>query len=108
LDLSDGALDPDHDGHSNFEEFLAGTNPNSSNSVTRISEVWLSGEDVRIRFRGVAGKRYRLERKDGMGGANSNWTPVVIFKVGSSQIIDLIDSSAMRRTNAFYRVHVMN
>jgi uncharacterized repeat protein (TIGR01451 family) len=104
---SDGALDNDHDGHSNLQEFLAGTDPNSSNSLTRISEVLLSGNDVRLRFHGVAGKRYQLERSEEMNGP-STWKAIVIFKVGSSQVVDLIDSSAMRRTNSFYRVRLLN
>jgi uncharacterized repeat protein (TIGR01451 family) len=104
---SDGALDNDNDGHNNLQEFLAGTDPNSSNSLTRISQVLLSGNDVRLRFHGVAGKRYQLERCEEMNGPSA-WKPVVIFKVGSSQIVDLIDSSAMRRTNSFYRVRLLN
>jgi hypothetical protein len=104
-DPADGGLDPDHDGHTNLQEFQAGTDPNSSNSVTRISQVLISGNDVRIRFKGVTGKRYRLERS---GGMSSNWTGIVTFKVGLSQTVELIDSSAMRRTNSFYRVRLLD
>src|SRR5262249_9996032 len=103
-DPNDGALDNDHDGHSNLQEFLAGTDPNSSNSLTRISQVLISGNDLRIRFNGVTGKRYRLERSNYM---NTNWIPVVTFKVGALQTIDLIDSGAMSRNGAFYRVHLL-
>jgi len=93
-----------------LQEFLAGTDPNSSNSVMRIVYVHASKDDIRIRFNGITGKRYRLERSDGMPGTSgslSNWTGILTFRVGTSQIVDLIDSSAMRRNNSFYRVRLL-
>jgi uncharacterized repeat protein (TIGR01451 family) len=105
LDVSDGARDPDGDGHSNLQEFLAGTDPNSSNSVMRITGFALNGDDVRIRFRGVAGKRYALEHNTAMTG--SNWTSIVGFRLGSSASVDLIDSGGRRRTNQYYRVRLV-
>jgi hypothetical protein len=104
-DPSDAALDPDHDGHSNLEEFSAGTDPQSSNSVTRIIGFVLTGDDVRIRFRGVAGKRYLLEHNNAL--TTSNWSGVAGFRLGSSAVVDLIDSGGRWRTNQYYRVRLL-
>jgi len=104
-DPSDGALDPDQDGHSNFQEFLAGTDPHSSNSVTRIIGFVLTGDDVRIRFSGVAGKRYLLEHNHAL--TSSNWIGVASFRLGASAVVDLIDSGGRWRTNQYYRIRLL-
>ena len=105
FDASDASRDADGDGFTNLQEFLAGTNPNQGTSVLKITQVQLLGNDVHIRFEGVSGKRYRLERIDGMG--KDGWTSVLEFKVGLGRNIDLIDSVSPEASSRVYRVRVL-
>ena len=55
--------DPDGDGHSNEQEFLAGTDPTDVASVLRILSLARAGSGaLELRWAGVAGRRYVVER----------------------------------------------
>lgn len=58
---------PDGDGHNNYEEFLAGTNPTDSNSVLRLLDlrVWTPGNGI-LRWSSVRGRTYSLWRSQGV------------------------------------------
>ncbi|MDB6035740.1 MAG: hypothetical protein JWM16_6078 [Verrucomicrobiales bacterium] len=105
LDPSDAALDPDGDGFTNLQEFLAGTDPHQATSVLRISQVQLLGGNFHILFQGITGKKYRLERMDlpGLGG----WTTVFDFKVGLSRDMDLTDPFTSSTSGRFYRLRLL-
>jgi len=63
-----GDLDPDHDGMSNLQEYLAGTNPTNANSVVRILSLQKSGSDIGIVWQ-AAGPRMIQLQAAGAGGA---------------------------------------
>ena len=65
--------DPDGDGLSNFEEFLAGTDPLNANSVLKITGIRPVANGIEIRWASVAGKAYAVEHTRTLGGA---WLPV--------------------------------
>ena len=52
--------DPDGDGLSNWQEFLAGTNPRNANSVLQISEVRKVPEGLALSWDSVAGRSYSI------------------------------------------------
>ena len=57
----DGASgDPDHDGMSNYDEYLAGTDPRDANSVLHLTATLISGTSVRLSWAAVPGRRYEL------------------------------------------------
>ncbi|MCF7669394.1 MAG: lamin tail domain-containing protein [Verrucomicrobia bacterium] len=62
-DPADAFLDSDDDGYSNFEEFIAGTNPRNPNDHLRLEAV-RDDEGVKLRFKGVQGRSYLIEYKD--------------------------------------------
>ncbi len=66
LEAADGALDADEDGHSNEQEFLAGTDPRDGQSVFRILGIARDATGVKVRFTTVAGRQYQLERTAGV------------------------------------------
>lgn len=103
-DPDDAELDPDLDGHNNTQEFLAGTDPRDPQSVLRVTRLTAAGQDLRITFRGIRGKRYRLERMDQPGGA---WSSVLEFRAGSAQNIDLLDPGAATRPLSVYRIRLI-
>jgi hypothetical protein len=99
--LSDRNLDPDGDGHSNYAEFVAGTNPldcvshlniNSQGGAARSAITWPS----------VFGKQYSVESSSTLFGGS--WS-VIGTASGTGQTIQFADpnpSSGIR----FYRVKV--
>jgi len=62
--VKDAGLDPDHDGYTNYQEYLAGTDPQDATSYLRVS-VDLSG-GVFIRFIARPGKTYTVNFKDSL------------------------------------------
>jgi len=65
--------DPDGDGLSNVEEFLAGTDPLDANSVLKITGIRPVANGVEIRWASAAGKVYTVEHAQTLGGP---WLPV--------------------------------
>jgi hypothetical protein len=61
--LADSGNDPDSDGATNLDEYLAGTDPHDSASVFRITRIAHTVENglVEIDWRSVIGRRYSIE-----------------------------------------------
>lgn len=61
VDCDDGAdADPDHDGVSNYGEYLSDTDPHDPNSVLRLIATLLPGNRVRLTWKAVPGRRYEI------------------------------------------------
>jgi uncharacterized repeat protein (TIGR01451 family) len=107
-DPGDALLDPDGDLHSNWQEFIAGTDPTNAASVTRILALELTASGPRLSFRGAPGKTYRLDRREGPDGI---WTQVSIFKTsataGGAEIITATDSMPATSAVRLYRIQVL-
>lgn len=72
---TDALEDADQDGSNNYEEFVAGTDPNESNSVFGIR---ITDEDTAfvVQFEGTPGRGYRVLFTPTLGG---NWETVHVF-----------------------------
>ena len=60
VDRPDANEDPDNDGMTNIEEFRAGTVPNSSNSIFRVSGARTLSGETSLTWQPASGKTYRL------------------------------------------------
>jgi len=58
---SDPNADPDGDGLTNVEEYLAGTHPLNANSVLRITQIDLLGDSVLVSWQSETGKVYTVQ-----------------------------------------------
>lgn len=98
--LSAATADADGDGADNHAEFVAGTNPNDSGSVLRVS----SGTQPRtVRWPSVEGKRYAVERSVSLFGGT--WSEVSTLD-GTGFEMEYQDTGTGGHVH-FYRVRVL-
>ena len=95
--------DPDTDGMSNYEEWIAGTRANDSNSFFFVKQPAASGTGMVINWDGVAGRRYTLFRSTNLH--EQDWIaihgPVDAVADGPLNHLDPFDTGAR-----FYRLDV--
>lgn len=98
--LVDADADPDADGYSNMQEYIAGTHPNSAGSALSI-EVEVGGTDgLQIRFPAVATRSYSLLSASAPYGV---WTKLQDYPAVDSNSV-IIFNGVLAETNRFYRV----
>lgn len=98
--VDDGGLDPDGDGFSNWQEYIAGTVPTNRASSFRL--VFSSG--TLPLFEGMSGRRYRVEYCDGL--VTNGWQELVANVTGSDDWIDISQYDDATNGCRFYRVQV--
>ena len=99
------ACDPDHDGLTNLQEFLAGTDPNNAAGVLRIGVPAKSGADIVVSFQSVAGITYRVEVRSQLNGGN--WEVLADQILGTGGVIQITDPGAAALPHRFYRVDML-
>ena len=107
--VNNPGADNDGDGLTNLQEFKAGTNPLDATSGLRITTVARNTNDFVVTFNtAVAGKSYRLERKDALTdalwGSISGVADLNATSTGSAQITD---TGGATTTTRFYHVRVL-
>ncbi len=103
--VADASIDTDHDGLSNRQEFLAGTNPTNANDFLRIAGVQkLDSTNVLISFTSSPGKKYNLERSPNLSpGA---WSTMATNVAGTGGIVQVTNVVVNPATQRFYRVRL--
>jgi hypothetical protein len=96
--------DPDHDGLSNLQEWLAGTDP-TVDRVSRLLAVTVRGRDLAVRFQSVPGTVYRLERTANL--TQPNWVTASPDLVGDGSILEAKDVEAASAGSWFYRLRLL-
>jgi hypothetical protein len=101
----DPNADPDGDGLSNLQEFLAGTDPTDSSSSLRITSIVTNGPDIVISFTTSSNRAYDAQYNDDL--TISNWSAVVTNIPGTGAIVSTNDPGAASLTNRFYRIRLV-
>ena len=95
--------DPDGDGQSNQQEYLAGTNPNDQTSILRITSVHrgLAGDPARIDMQWTpnATRYYAIQQCSALGGTNT-WSDLFVCPWFNTSNVAFDDQSPTR----FYRL----
>jgi uncharacterized repeat protein (TIGR01451 family) len=97
-DPTDAALDPDDDGHTNLQEFQAGTDPHDAASVKLLTRLVVENGEVQIGFRGKIGSTYRVDYSDDL----THWILVSEFRLNTNEI-ELLDSLPGSVRTRYYR-----
>lgn len=97
--------DPDGDGHNNWQEWRAGTNPTNSLSVLRLLTPIGRTPRMVVRWQSVSDRTYFLERSTNTGG-QSAFTSLVSDLVGHAGTTVFADTNAVGTGPFFYRVGV--
>jgi Tol biopolymer transport system component len=95
-----GAGDFDADGHSDHEEFLAGTNPTSDASILRVISISAPGTTTRqLVWSAVPGRTYAVQYRDSLEGS---WSTLAGTVRAASSTAGRLDTTAA--AGRFYRV----
>ena len=104
-DPSDANLDSDHDGLTNLQEYLAGTDPHNAASTLKLEVAnpgLAAGTNAVLVFEGVAGKTYTVLYVDMLP---AGWTPLVHIEAlpasGPVWVTNAVPSGVVQR---FYRI----
>ena len=100
---TNGVAAVDGDGHSNLQEFAAGTNPSDAASRLALADVATSGEMPSVSWSSVAGKTYSVWRATAATGA---YVPVASNLVATAPLNTYADASAPAVAALFYRISV--
>ena len=104
-DNSHAGDDPDGDGKTNLQEYLAGTNPLDPTSGFRITNIEIIGADVQVSWITVTGKNYQLQRADSPDSSGI-WINIGDPMAGNGNILSQIDSGAAGEMPHYYRVAI--
>jgi hypothetical protein len=98
-------LDKDGDGFSNYDEFLANSDPNSGTSIFRIMEVTRSGGNNLIKFGPIApGRLYTIRSSETLG--TSPWSSIGQVNPGTTADFFIFGHPAPAANRQFYRLDV--
>jgi hypothetical protein len=104
-DGSADLTDPDGDGHNNWQEWRAWTDPTNSSSALRLLTPLVSTNGLLVRWQSVSGQNYFLERRTNLG-ALSGFAPFASNIVGQADTTVFADTNALETGPFFYRVRV--
>jgi Tol biopolymer transport system component len=99
--------DFDHDGHTNAQEYTAGTDPTNQNSVLRVLTLLSSTTgQTQLFWSAIPGKTYRVEFKASLN--DSQWTSFPDLVTASGTTASATDANSGFGAARFYRVVVVN
>jgi hypothetical protein len=101
--IADGLLDQDADGETNFDEFIAGTDPRDSTSVLRIVAARAPSGATRLSFAAQPGHTYTIEFNDTPGPAG--WQKLSdVAAAASARVAEVMDPAPGNNKARFYRL----
>ena len=100
----DPNADPDHDGYSNYSEFIAGTNPQQASSFFRADSVSAVANGFRVGWPTVPGRAYNVWSTDNL---MSPWSIIQSNLIATGTSLIWVDTAAAGLTQRFYQVEAL-
>ena len=98
--------DPDSDGHDNWSEYIAGTNPISANSHLRLVAAPSTGfGQYDLTWNSALGRLYQIETRGSL--ASQNWKPHGEPYMGNGDLRKVRVQSSADSPSDFYRIRVI-
>ena len=101
--VNDPSGDPDGDGFTNEQEYLAGTRPDRSDSFLRVLSILPDEAGTLLRWSSVVGRRYRVSYSDDL----RRWHLLEIPITAQGETAELSDPAAPPPRRRFYKVNVI-
>ncbi len=98
-------LDPDHDGHNNWQEWRCQTDPANALSVLRLLSASSDGGNVSVTWQSAVGVNYFLERSTNLS-VTAPFTMLPVELLGQPGKTSFTDTNAVGSGPFFYRVGV--
>jgi hypothetical protein len=102
FDPEDASQDPDHDGLTNLQESMTGTNPQDAASTLAL-RVAVSSSEVQFSFSTVSGKGYQVQYRDSLD--DSGWKNLTTISGDGSPAT--FQESIPAASQRFYRIELM-
>lgn len=105
---SNATADPDGDGMTNLQEYLAGTNPVDSASFFHVVSVANSGTGYAVSWASIAGKTYQVQYSASPGGPWLETLPSSQVTAGGTQnVMTYTDMTAGGASKRFYKIRLV-
>jgi hypothetical protein len=104
LNAADAGIDTDGDGFTNYQEFFAGTQPDSPSSSLRVLTIQATGADMNISFTTASDKLYTVEYKSNPN--DESWSEVAKDVPGTGGTVTVPDPGAASQPARIYRVRL--
>lgn len=102
---ADAALDADHDGSTNAQEYSAGTDPQDPLNRLRVDRIDADGGAARLEFSARSNKTYTVQFKDVLSGAG--WLALTHLPARSSNGVERV-TDPQPGSHRFYRLVTPN
>lgn len=100
--IPDANDDPDHDGLTNWEEFLAGTHPNDASSALRFGQIVAQNGNVILQFLAISNRTYSLLYQPTLG--TSQWSKLADIPAYPTNRVVWLTNTVPGDAQRFYRV----
>jgi len=100
--VPDADADPDHDGMSNWQEYLAGTDPQDPLSVLKLNATTVNTGAVTLQFQAVSNHTYGVLYQNSLAAAP--WLVLTNVASRGTNWTEIIADPVVGATNRFYRL----
>jgi hypothetical protein len=90
--INDAALDPDGDGLTNAQEFIAGTDPQDAQSCLKVEQISAGSGVATLRFNAISNRAYTVLYRDSLPG--SPWLKLADVPAHTTNRISLVPDTA--------------
>ena len=102
---ADATLDPDGDGLSNAQEYMAGTDPQDALNRLRVERIETNGGGALLEFAAKSNKTYTVQFRDAL--SNAGWLALTNLPARSTNAMERVTDGA-QASHRFYRLVTPN